>query len=145
MASRSLRVESPPERPLVVFDGDCGFCRYWILRWRERTGDALEYTPYQDPAVARRFPALTPERCARALQIVETDGGVSEGAEAVCRTLARSGIRWPLALYRRLPGAAAVAEWGYRLVARHRLLASRLTGRMTGQGGSGPVCSRDGL
>jgi predicted DCC family thiol-disulfide oxidoreductase YuxK len=139
-----LRVESPPERPLVVFDGDCGFCRYWIRRWHQRTGDTLEYLPYQDTAVARRFPALTTERCARALQIVEPDGAVSKGADAVFRALARSGLRWPLTLYRRLPGVATVSELVYQLVARNRPLASRLTSLVTG-GETGQVCSRDGV
>jgi predicted DCC family thiol-disulfide oxidoreductase YuxK len=120
---------------MVVFDGDCGFCRYWIRRWHRRTADVFEYLPYQDPAVARRFPALTPDRCTRALQFVERDGAVLEGAEAVFRTLAGSGPGWPLTLYRRLPGVALVSEFGYRLVARHRRLASRVMGLVTGRGG----------
>ena len=36
-------VSNPPEKPLVVFDGDCHFCRRWIERWREMTGGAVEY------------------------------------------------------------------------------------------------------
>jgi predicted DCC family thiol-disulfide oxidoreductase YuxK len=24
-------------KPLLVFDGDCGFCRLWIERWRAAT------------------------------------------------------------------------------------------------------------
>lgn len=123
-----LRVTSPPPRPLVVFDGDCGFCRYWIARWHHLTGDAVDYLPFQDPDVSRRFPVLTPERCARAVQIVEADGTVAEGAEAACRALACAGRRWPLSCYQRVPGASFLAELAYRFVARNRRLASRLTG-----------------
>ena len=27
----------PPPKPLMIFDGDCHFCRRWIERWREMT------------------------------------------------------------------------------------------------------------
>jgi hypothetical protein len=31
-----------PERPLLVWDGDCDFCRRWIERWRRIAGDRVE-------------------------------------------------------------------------------------------------------
>ena len=141
MPSPAARVDSPPARPLVVFDGDCGFCRHWIERWRRRTGEAVEYLPFQDPEIVRRFPVLTPARCARAVQMVEPDGVVSEGAEAVLRLLGCGGPRWPLAAYRRVPGVRALSELAYRLVARNRRLAFRLTNLLPGAG-DGPTCRR---
>jgi len=38
-------VAHPPARPLVVFDGDCGFCRYWLARWRRVVGDRFDAEP----------------------------------------------------------------------------------------------------
>ena len=32
--------------PLLVFDGDCGFCRYWVEYWRQLTGERVNYRPY---------------------------------------------------------------------------------------------------
>ena len=49
------RVGSPPDRPVLVFDGDCGFCRIWIGRWRHHTGETVEYQPFQDPDISRRL------------------------------------------------------------------------------------------
>jgi predicted DCC family thiol-disulfide oxidoreductase YuxK len=113
-------------RPLLVFDGDCGFCRRWIERWRHATGDRVEYAPYQD--VAGGLPEIPPERFRESVQLLEPDGRVSEGAEAVFRALAAApGKRWPLRIYESLPGAAPAAEAFYRLVASHRVLFSRLT------------------
>ena len=114
------------ERPLLVFDGDCGFCRAWIARWRLATGDAVDYAPSQ--AVAERFPAIPPERFRDAVVLIEPEGHVCFGAEAVFRSRSfASGRGLGLWLYERVPGAAAVSERAYRLVARHRSAFTVLT------------------
>ncbi len=129
----STRVGSPPATPVLIFDGDCGFCRYWIARWRLRSGDAVEYVPFQDPALAQRFPEVPRERCRRAVQLVQPDGRVVEGALAVFEAMAFSGRRLPLWTYQHVPGAAAVSERSYRFVADHRAPASRLTAFLWGR------------
>ena len=106
-------------RPLLVYDGACDFCRRWIVRWRRASGGHVDDAPYQE-AVAR-FPGIGPERFKAAVHLIEPDGRVSQGAEAVVRSLAyRPGWGWPLWLYLRVAPFAALSEWGYRLVARHR-------------------------
>jgi len=113
-------------RPLLIYDGECGFCRVWIARWRRVTGDRVEYAPYQE--VAARFPEIPPERFRRSVQLLEPDGRWSQGAEAVFRSLAsvpdRGGMLW---LYRCVPGFAPLSEACYRVVAANRPLLSRLT------------------
>jgi len=106
-------------RPLLVYDGDCDFCRKWIARWRRATGERVDYAPYQE--VAARFPGIEPERFKCAVQLIEPDGRVSRAAEAVFRSLSyRPGRGWLLWLYLRVAPFAALSEWGYSLVARHR-------------------------
>ncbi|HVF72454.1 MAG TPA: lipase maturation factor family protein [Chthoniobacterales bacterium] len=118
-----MSVANPPPRPLVLFDGDCRFCRRWIERWRLRTGDSVEYVPFQE--VAERFPEIAREDLKRALHFIERDGTVYRGAEAVFRSRASSGQgTWALQAYERIPGAAPVAEGAYQLIARNRMLAS---------------------
>lgn len=121
-------------KPVLIFDGDCGFCRYWIARWRHRTGDSVEYLPFQEPPTAQRFPELSRERLEQAVHLVEPDGTVTAGAHAVFRTLAISGSRLPLSAYERVPGIAAVSELAYRFVANHRPLFSRITLAFWGRG-----------
>src|ERR1051325_7451835 len=108
-------------KPILFFDRDCGFCRFWIDRWRHRTGDSLEYQPYQSDELARRFPQLSADRRAHAVQFVDADGTVYEAAQAVLRALAQHG-RSPFAsagwlLYRSVPAVASIAELAYRTVA----------------------------
>jgi len=108
-----------PAKPLLLFDGDCGFCRQWIERWRRFTGDAVDYAPFQ--AEAARFPEIPRERLAEAVHLVEPDGRVTRGAEAVFRALAAApGRSWILSLYEDLPGLAGASEFFYRRVARPR-------------------------
>jgi predicted DCC family thiol-disulfide oxidoreductase YuxK len=115
-----------PTRPVLLFDGACTFCRAWIPRWRHITGDRVEYVASQD--AAGRFPAISPEALARAVHLVEPSGRVSQGAEAVFRSLASVPSRgWALALYRWLPGFAPVSEACYAWIARRRALAERVT------------------
>jgi predicted DCC family thiol-disulfide oxidoreductase YuxK len=114
-----------PDRPLLLYDGDCDLCRRWIARWRRATGDRVECLPSQE--AAGRFPEIPPQDFARSVILVEADGSVSRGADAVFRSLAHAG-RGRLAAwcYRNLPGFAPVAEAIYRLVAANRDRLGRL-------------------
>jgi predicted DCC family thiol-disulfide oxidoreductase YuxK len=106
------------DRPLLLFDRDCGFCRKWVARWQWKLGSAIDAAPYQE--AAQRFD-VDPDACARAVHLVEPDGRVTRGAEAVFR--AASYGRGPavgLWAYRQLPGFARLAEIGYAFVAAHR-------------------------
>ncbi len=122
-------------RPVLVFDGECGFCRRWVARWRSSTGERVEYAAYQD--VSGRFGQLSLEDVQRSVQLIEPDDRVSRGAEAIFRTLTHGpgrrrrarALRWA---YERLPGMAPVAEWAYRFVARRRVGFSRLSDLLVG-------------
>ncbi len=134
----SLRVARPPERPLAIFDGDCGFCRAWVARWRAATGERVDYAPSQEAAA--RFPEIPAEAFARAFQLVLPDGRVLEGAEAVYATLGEEPGRGALArAYARVPGFAAVSELAYRAVASHRPAATALTRFLWGRSVAKPT------
>src|SRR5712692_10008101 len=128
----SRRVAAPPGKPLLIFDGECGFCRWWIERWKSITGGRLDYAPSQD--VATRFPEIPGEAFEGSVQLVLPAGEVFEGAHAVFRSLAlvpgRGGFLW---LYRNLPGFAAVTEAGYRFIARHRTAGLAVTRALWGR------------
>src|ERR1035441_3960396 len=123
-----IRVAAPPPKPLLVFDGDCNFCTLWIRRWWKTTGDAVDYLPAQDASVAAQFPEIPRQQFDTAVQLVETDGAVYSGAEAVFRTLAHDPNRqWPLRAYEKSPRIANLTERAYRLVAENRTFFSALT------------------
>jgi len=107
------------EKPLLLYDGDCHFCRRWIIRWKSFTGNSVDYAPFQERG--GDFPEIPKEAYEASVQLVTPAGEQFRGAEAVFRTLAYApGRRWMLWAYQRIPGIAPLTEWGYRFVARHR-------------------------
>jgi len=114
-------VETPAAgpRPLLIYDGDCGFCRYWQRYWQKLTGERVDYRPYQE--VAAQYPAVPVAEFQRAVQFITPDGRRASAAEASFLTLSHArGKGFWLALYRRLPGFAAVSELVYAFIAAHR-------------------------
>jgi len=105
--------------PLLIYDGDCGFCKYWLRYWKRLTGDRVAYAPYQE--VAAQHPEIPVAEFKRAVQYIAPDGKIASGAEAALLTLSHAGGKgfW-LALYRHVPGFAAIAEAVYAFVASHR-------------------------
>lgn len=122
-----------PPKSVLVFDGDCSFCKIWTSYWKSLTGDRVEYAPYQ--TAARRFPGVPLSEFQRAVQYFE-GGARYSGAEAVFHLMAslRTGL-WnlPLWLYLHLPGFAAIAEWKYRFIAAHRNTGYRITVALWGK------------
>lgn len=112
--------------PLLIYDGDCRFCRAWIERWRRDTGGRVRFLPLQTPGLLRAF-GIPRKSAGDAVQLLEPDGSRYGGAEAVFRVLRHASSSRSRALARlgRLPGLRAVAQTGYRWVAHHRGLAGR--------------------
>lgn len=116
-----------PNRPLLVFDGDCRFCRQWVARWRNITGDRVEYEPYQ--VVAWQYPEVSNHEFAQSIQYFEGGNQRKQGADAVFHALAWGGGWGKLLafLYNRFFLFAVVSEFLYRRIARNRAFFSLLT------------------
>ena len=117
--------QTPPA--YLIFDGECGFCRRWIERWKTVLDDRVTVLPYQE--ALSRFPDIPPERFAEAVHFYDpARKHWSRGAGAVFGALAYSGHhRWAFFLYRVVPGFGLVSEWVYRWVASHRTPLLRIT------------------
>ena len=108
-------------RHLVLWDGDCGFCRRGIewIATQDRRG-ALDFKPYQSVELA---PSLR-EACKSALHVIKADGKVIRAGRAMmfCGTFtrfsgwARLGM-WPIFL--------PFVELGYKFIANNRMLFSK--------------------
>jgi len=118
---------------VLIFDGDCGFCRLWIERWRDQTTQLVDFEPSQNPDISRRFSEIPQQQFARAVQLIEVDGRVSEAAEAVFRLRALAGRPALLWAYENIPGVRTVTEQAYRVVADHRSFWARATTLLWGR------------
>lgn len=117
-------------KPLMIYDGTCGFCMKWINRWRQATGSAVEYAASQE--VAADFPEIPQASFDREVKLVTREGQVYGGAQAVFRSLNQGEhpgllVRSALWMYLHVPGFALTAETGYRLVAANRGFFSAIT------------------
>ena len=133
---QQVEVAERPDRPLLVFDGDCGFCRRWVERWKAITGDRVLYRPTAE--VVEYFPEIGGDGFASRVWLIEPDGRARGGAAAVLRLYNLAGEKHLTSLaYDRLPGFANLAESSYDLVASHREAAARplfLSGRIIDAG-----------
>src|SRR5213082_683170 len=67
-----------------------------VARWSVIAGDRIEFLPFQGNV--EKFPGITTDAVSRAVHLIEPDGTVMRGAEAVFRIAAlnrkRPWLRW---------------------------------------------------
>jgi len=137
-AETRTAVRPAVRRALLIYDGHCNFCRFWIGRWRSRTGRRIGYRRAQQ--VATRFPEIPRVEFDRAVQLIEPGGAVTSGADAVFRVFDLAG-KSPLFLRaaRAVPGFVAAARIGYKFIARHRTTFSFFTRLLWGRAFRAPT------
>lgn len=104
-------------KPIMIFDGDCSFCRFWAGHGQKWTGSHVLWRPYQD--VLNQFPQISQKEFQEAIHYVDANGTVFVGSEAVFRGLS-NGDSIPLWIFENVPGFSIFAEYGYKIVVRHR-------------------------
>ena len=114
--------DSQDQSDVVIFDGECNFCRAQVknLRRLDFGGHRLTYLSLHDPRVAERYPDLTREQLMEEMYVVDTQGRRHGGAEAVKYLSRRLPSLWLTAPILHLPGTAKLWRWGYQQVAKRR-------------------------
>lgn len=111
-------------RPVLLFDGGCGFCRKWVARlarW-DRAG-RIELVPSEERSAIAGLPHIDDTELDRAMHLVTPDGRVYRGARSVpplLRYLPGGMVLRPLFS---IPGVRPIADRLYERIAanRHRL------------------------
>ncbi len=131
MEARQVARHEVVTKPVLVYDGDCGFCTSCV-HLLERIGPDAEIVAWQLTDLAEL--GLTEEQAADAVRLVQIDGTVRSGHEAVAAVLGSAGPIWRIAgRALLLPGISSIAARAYRLIADNRY---RLPGGT-------PVCAVD--
>jgi len=127
-----LRVSNPPPKPLMIWDGECHFCKRWIERWRDITAGKVDYATYQEAGL--RFPEIPSGQSKHAIVFIQPDGETFFAAKAVYRSLQyRSSQKWLAWSYDHIPGFSGISEIGYKFIARHRGFGSTVTRLLWGK------------
>jgi len=122
----------PKSKPLMVYDGNCGFCKYWILKWKRATGNAVEYKPYQE--VATQFKDISTHHFQEAVRFIQTDGIIVNGPDAAYITYKddmKFGFlhRW----YRNKKWFTKLSDIAYQWIADNRTFMYKLSLRLYGK------------
>ena len=113
------------ERPVMVYDGTCGFCVFWVRRWQHITEDRVVYKVSQK--VASEYPQIPEKKFESSIFLIYPDGSYYFGAQGVFKALATSIHKMPLWAYQKVPGFANISEWVYALIANNREFFGLLT------------------
>ena len=117
-----MRTRLQTQPALVIFDGDCGFCRR-SLGWLRRQllpGAELSFRPFQTATISPELRAA----CEQAVHVLAPDGMVYRAGQAVVYCLLLT--RWRrLALLLRSGPLHWLLERIYAFVAGHRIFLSR--------------------
>ena len=119
-----------PEKPVLIYDGECSVCRGAVEWIRARSGpDDFEFFSCHAEDLPRRFPTIEKNACLEAVHLVLPDERVLVGERAVPEILLRlEGWRWAAGLFR-LPGAGILSRAFYRRFAARRHRISRRFGK----------------
>jgi predicted DCC family thiol-disulfide oxidoreductase YuxK len=116
---------STTRRPIVVYDVDCGFCRWavaLVLAWDRRR--ELDLMTLQDPRAADLLASVPEDERMKSSHLVMPDGTVHSGGASVEPLAGVLPAGTPAALIARaMPG---LMDAGYGLVAGNRMKVSKL-------------------
>ena len=118
--------ELPTSLPLVVYDGECSFCRRWLKRYESISPpERVAWAPFQKASGS--FPGIPESEFHKAIHLIHPDGHHTRGAHAVFELMKMVDLRtWPLMTYRSLPPFRWICDLGYSIVANHRSGANML-------------------
>lgn len=129
-------VTRPPRIPVVLFDGDCGFCTTQARRLA--APGKISLRSFREEGALADFPGVTLEECVREMKLVDREGHVYGGAEAIARAL-RVGRPFlgTVAILYYVPGVRWVADRIYAWVAANRFRFSRSNAALCDDGTCG--------
>ena len=108
--------------PILVYDGNCGFCTAVAMKISDRWRVPAKATSWQDlggDGLAEL--GLSPADGQKAAWWVDSDGRLFEGHLAVAKSLiAAQGWRGAVGKVILIPPVGGVAALGYRVVVRNR-------------------------
>ena len=118
-------------RPVIVYDGQCAFCRGQMARVRRRdTQGRFDDAARETPGLTERFPSLAQGDFNKGMRLIMPDGQVHVGSDAVYHIARQLPVWRRLAWLYRVPVLHGLARLAYGWVAanRQRLGRSCTTG-----------------
>jgi len=118
----------PADKPLMLFDGDCSFCRRAAFFLRGWCHSQVDFASFH--RAYGHFPEIGLAYFREEVKLITPSGHVYGGAEAVFKALTYGSHLWDWLfwLYLKLPPFRWVSEAIYRHIARNRAKYSKRVG-----------------
>jgi len=117
----------PNYKPQLVWDGECGFCKYWITYWKSNTGNTIDYKTYQE--IASNYKDVPLKEFKKASRLIETDGNIYSGPDSAFRSF--TYFSPPNHFWHTLYSKNHLFTWlvdhSYNFIAKHRPFMFKLT------------------
>ena len=105
---------------IVFYDADCRFCAATARRYEKMLARRqCRFVPLQDPWAMEKL-GLSPNEPLEEMRLLDHDGSITGGAEAVIRLARRIWWAWPLWLVAQIPDCFRLIDRSYRWFAARR-------------------------
>lgn len=121
----------PAKKPVLVWDGNCGFCAFWVTHWKKITRGTVDFKPFQD--VADQFQDIPLAAFKSASHFITTTGTVHSGPDSAYMSylMANPSSVWH-AWYIKYDWFNSLSDRLYGYIARNRSFMFRVTKIMFG-------------
>lgn len=112
---------------MLVWDGDCTFCKFWVTRWKMKTGEAVEYITYQK--VAAKFQDIPIKEFKKASRFIALDGSIYSGPDSAYKSYTyakESTLPWHQ-WYRNYYWFTWLSDHSYNYIAKNRSAFYKIT------------------
>lgn len=118
MFEKITKTKFPPTHPILIWDGECKFCKWWKTRWELKTKNQLNFKTYQE--VASQFPDIPLKEFKKASRLIDTDGKVYSGPDSAYRSLYISGNKIWHQYYASHKWFEKLSDLAYNHIAKNR-------------------------
>ncbi|MDX1629406.1 MAG: DCC1-like thiol-disulfide oxidoreductase family protein [Fulvivirga sp.] len=127
------QIDFKPRQPLLIWDGACGFCKFWMLAIKDKVEGDLRFVPYQE--IASDINDIPEAEFKKASRLIEPSGKVYSGPASIYRCLCylRKPIRFPNNWYEKSGFFKWVSDHAYHLIAKNRPAMMQVTKLLFGK------------
>ncbi|MCM4157132.1 DCC1-like thiol-disulfide oxidoreductase family protein [Gramella sp. AN32] len=120
-----------PEKPTLIWDGDCGFCKFWKTRWELKTENSIVFRTFQE--AADNFQEIPLKEFKKASRLIDTEGNVFSGPDSAYRSLWYGGNKFWHHLYKKSSIFCDISDHTYNHIAKNRSFYFKATHLLFGK------------
>ena len=120
-----------PKTPVLIWDGHCGFCKFWKTRWQNSTGNQIKYITLQEHS--GDFPDIPEKEFKKASRLITKDGKIFSGPDSAYKAMWFAGNKKWHYWYHNYPFFQYLSDHIYNHIAKNRSLYYKLTVNLLGK------------